>query len=71
VGKNNGSIRITDLQSKGKPLEYAVKMLQIPQKFRMDNLVTADRVSRRTIDRAYFISEFDKAIFEKYTVTYI
>src|SRR5437763_10983654 len=51
VGGNNSSIRITNLQSKGKPVEYAVKMLQIPQKFRMDNLVKADKVSRRTVDR--------------------
>lgn len=51
VVKNNGNIRITNPQSKGKPLEYAVKMLQLPQKFRMDKLVTSDRVSLKTIDR--------------------
>jgi hypothetical protein len=51
VVKNNGRIRITNPKNKGKPLEYAVKMLQLPQKFRMDNLVTADRVSLKTIDR--------------------
>jgi aminoglycoside phosphotransferase family enzyme len=51
VAKDNGGTKITNLQGEGKPLEYGVKMLQIPQKFRMDNLVAADRVSLKTIDR--------------------
>jgi aminoglycoside phosphotransferase family enzyme len=51
VGKNNDGIQITNLQRKGKPLEYGVKMLQIPQKYRLDNLVAVDRVSLKTIDR--------------------
>src|SRR5215831_19877713 len=45
----NGSIKI-DLQTKGKPLEYGVKMLEIPQKFRMDYLIKADKLSLKTID---------------------
>ena len=51
VSRNNGSIKIVDLQTKGKPLEYAVKMLEIPQKFRMDHLIKVDKVSLKTIDR--------------------
>ncbi len=47
----NGSIKIVDLQTKGKPLEYAVKMLEIPQKFRMDYLIKVGKVSLKTIDR--------------------
>src|SRR5215469_1592752 len=47
----NGSIKIVDLQTKGKPLEYGVKMLEIPQKFRMDYLIKADKLSLKTIDR--------------------
>jgi aminoglycoside phosphotransferase family enzyme len=45
-----GSIKIVDLQTKGKPLEYGVKMLEIPQKFRMDYLIKADKLSLKTID---------------------
>ena len=40
---DNHNIRITNLQQSGKALEYAVKMVQIPQKFRMDNLISTDR----------------------------
>ena len=36
---------------KGKPIEYGVKMLEIPQKFRMDYLIKVDKVSLKTIDR--------------------
>ena len=32
VGDHNDNIRITNLGHKGKPLEYAVKMTQIPTK---------------------------------------
>jgi aminoglycoside phosphotransferase family enzyme len=46
-----GNIRITNLEDKGTALEYAVKMKEFPQKFRMDNLVSADKVSLKTIDR--------------------
>jgi aminoglycoside phosphotransferase family enzyme len=50
ISRDNG-IKIVDLQTKGKPLEYGVKMLEIPQKFRMDYLIKADKVSLKTIDR--------------------
>jgi aminoglycoside phosphotransferase family enzyme len=48
-----GGLKIVDLKSKGKALDYAVKMLEIPQKFRMDKLlqegmVTSDTISRLT-----------------------
>jgi aminoglycoside phosphotransferase family enzyme len=43
-------IRIVDLKSKGKALEYAVKMLEIPQKFRMDNLLQEGKINSHTID---------------------
>jgi aminoglycoside phosphotransferase family enzyme len=43
-------IRIVDLKSKGKALEYAVKMLEIPQKFRMDNMLQEEKVNSHTID---------------------
>jgi aminoglycoside phosphotransferase family enzyme len=54
-GSNNNNynfdIRITDQKHKGKALEYAVKMLEIPQKFRMDNLISSDKVNLRSIER--------------------
>jgi hypothetical protein len=34
----------------GKPLEFAVKMLEMPQKFRMDNLVEHNKVTFGTLD---------------------
>jgi aminoglycoside phosphotransferase family enzyme len=46
-----GGLRIVDLKSKGKALEYAVKMVEIPQKFRMDKLLQEGRVTSDTISR--------------------
>lgn len=52
VGKNGDNIiRITNLEHKGKPLEYAVKMREIPQQYRMDNLLWTGKVNLRTIER--------------------
>lgn len=51
VSRNKGSIKIVDLQTKSKPLEYGVKILDIPQKFRMDYLIKVDSVSLETIDK--------------------
>ncbi len=44
-------IRIVDLKSKGKALDYAVKMLEIPQKFRMDKLAPRRQGNSDTIDK--------------------
>jgi aminoglycoside phosphotransferase family enzyme len=46
-----GGLRIVDLKRKGKALDYAVKMLEIPQKFRMDKLLQEGRVTSDTISR--------------------
>jgi aminoglycoside phosphotransferase family enzyme len=48
---DNFNIRITDQKHNGKALEYAVKMLEIPQKFRMDNLISSNKVNLRSIER--------------------
>ena len=50
---NNDSfnIRIADQKHKAKALEYAVKMLEIPQKFRMDNLISSNKVNLKSIER--------------------
>jgi aminoglycoside phosphotransferase family enzyme len=50
VNENGDNLRITNLEQEGRPLEYAVKMLEIPQKFRMDNLLAARKVSLKTIE---------------------
>jgi aminoglycoside phosphotransferase family enzyme len=47
--QKNGIIRFADLEEKGKPLEYAVKMIEIPQRFRMDNLVKSGSINKKTI----------------------
>ena len=47
--KNSNMVKIANLQENGKPVEYAVKMKQMPQEFRMDNLVTARKVGPKTI----------------------
>jgi len=49
--RENGNIRITNLESKGAPLEYAVKMLEIPQKFRMDNLIAINKVGLNILEK--------------------
>jgi len=49
--RENGNIRITNLESKGAPLEYAVKMLEIPQKFRMDNLIATNKVGLNILEK--------------------
>jgi aminoglycoside phosphotransferase family enzyme len=53
VQENDGSIRIRDLDHHyhTKTLEYAVKMKEIPQRYRMDHLVCKDRISTKMITR--------------------
>jgi aminoglycoside phosphotransferase family enzyme len=55
-------LQIADLSHKGKAIEYAVKMNEIPQRFRMDNLVAANKVSLRTIQKlAHTLVKFHRA----------
>ena len=49
IQDEKGDLKIVNLQHKGKALEYAVKMLEIPQKFRMDNLIGAGHVNTKII----------------------
>lgn len=51
IVEKNGSVRIANLQSKQKAIEYAVKMLEIPQKYRMDILANKNKITKKTIDR--------------------
>ena len=48
--EKNGIFRFVDLKEKGRPLEYAVKMVEIPQKFRMDNLDKARKINKKMIN---------------------
>jgi aminoglycoside phosphotransferase family enzyme len=50
IVNENGSKRIINLEQNGRALEYAVKMLEIPQKFRMDNILAEGKVSLKTIE---------------------
>jgi aminoglycoside phosphotransferase family enzyme len=49
--REQDGIKVVDLKSKGKALEYAVKMLEIPQKFRMDNLLQEGKINLDIIDK--------------------
>ena len=50
-GYDSDDIRIAILKHRAKALEYAVKMVEIPQKFRMDNLISMGQVNSKTIER--------------------
>ena len=53
VKTSDGSTRLelTDFDDRRKAVEYCVKMKELPQKFRMDNLLDAGRVDEDTIKR--------------------
>lgn len=48
---SNKRLEMTGLEDGRRALEYCVKMQEIPQRFRMDNLLAAGRVNERTIAR--------------------
>lgn len=50
VIQESGAAKLVNLDQKGKPLEYAVKMLEMPQKYRMDRLLARRLINRKTID---------------------
>ena len=49
--KYNHKIKIAGLDDRGHILEYAIKMRELPQQYRMDNLVMSGKVSLETIKR--------------------
>src|SRR5436309_4688398 len=62
LNNDNNKIRIGQLQKRGRALEYAVKMVEIPQKYRMDNLVDTNKVSLKTMERlTEVIAEFHRS----------
>jgi aminoglycoside phosphotransferase family enzyme len=48
--KTDSKFKIANLKGAGNPLEFAVKMLEIPQKFRMDTLVELHRINKSELD---------------------
>jgi aminoglycoside phosphotransferase family enzyme len=62
LNNDNNKIRIRQLQKRGRALEYAVKMVEIPQKYRMDNLIATNKVSLKTMERlTEVISDFHRS----------
>lgn len=51
IVKQNSNLKIMSPEHSGKALEYAVKMIEIPQKYRMDKLVDTKKVNFKTIDK--------------------
>jgi len=61
---NNKDVKLqfVDLNHRSKAIEYAVKMKEIPQKFRMDNLAAANKVGLKTIEKlAHTLVKFHRA----------
>ena len=42
--------KVVNLNTYGKPLEFAVKMIEIPQRFRMDNLLRLRKINNSVLD---------------------
>jgi len=58
IKDNNGNITI---EGKGKTIDYAVKMREMPQEKMMDKLLEQKRISKQTIERiAFIVSNFHK-----------
>lgn len=51
VVRENGNLIIANLGHRGKALEYAVRMREFPQEFRMDNLIAANKITMNTLER--------------------
>ena len=47
----NGSMKIIDVGCGGRAIDYAVKMIEIPQEFRMDKLVSENKINLHTMTK--------------------
>ena len=79
IVNDNDIFKIVDLRDRGRPIEYAVKMIEIPQRFRMDNLLREGKVDMKTVESitkilikfhnssptSDYISRFGRPIFIK------
>ena len=50
IVKSNSDCKLVNLSDKGAALDYAVKMKEIPQKLRLDNLLRLNKVNNHTLD---------------------
>ncbi len=50
IVKKDG-LHLVNLDSGGRALEYAVKMVEFPQKYQMDNLLLNNRISTKEVDK--------------------
>ena len=50
IVNKNDIFKIVDLRDHGRAIEYAVKMIEIPQKFRMDNLLQDGKIDTKTVE---------------------
>jgi aminoglycoside phosphotransferase family enzyme len=50
IVRTKNDYKLVKLDHVGTPLEFAVKMIEIPQKFRMDNLIDFNKVNNRVLD---------------------
>lgn len=50
IVNDNDIFKIVDLGDSGRPIEYAVKMIEIPQRFRMDNLLREGKIDMKTVE---------------------
>jgi len=50
VIRENKTFKIAELNEKGEPVEYAVKMIEIPQRFRMDNLIQKGKINKKIME---------------------
>jgi aminoglycoside phosphotransferase family enzyme len=48
--KNNENFKLVHLNEKGAAVEYAIKMKEIPQKLRLDNLLRLNKLNNHTLD---------------------
>lgn len=51
IVRQKGGVRIVPLNDRGKSLEYAVMMKEIPQQFRMDNLLRDAKIDLKMIEK--------------------
>lgn len=62
IVEQNGNIRIRESCCRSRAIEYAIKMVEIPQEFRMDNLVSENRISSKAMTKlAEVLVKFHKS----------
>lgn len=61
IVKQGDDTKIVGVKNKGRAIEYAVKMIELPQNGRMDNLLLSNKVSLKTIEAlTVILAEFHR-----------